>query len=437
MSDAQLDAQTPASEAASSSNNTVDEREESVDPSALPGGSMAMDSTLPYETMPSFPFIPPSVPTIPPGAISADDAETLSLYFNRHPFEQVISLEFVDEMNASTWMVFQDSPQAVAEALCSIGSVYLEDNSRDGALLPLTLARRARTLATLKVKDPSRELEQMLLMALALGAMEGIDRRCQPHERTSSILIAYAASIINRYIESGLVLSSLAKYFIRALARHDMIISLSHLRRNSIRTDIWLDENNHSPDRFMGSTTTLMPLLEELCGLAEDIQRHATPIGPAETSLFTRRADGLRSRIQAWQCVSAAWSARLLAHAHAYRAAALLMLFRLLHGAGSSVESDQTALEMAREVMRYLKRPPEDLRLCTWPALIASCELREEEDRTEAMNVFHSIYSVRRTSTSLQTLKFVTDRVWRARDEGAVWNWMALSQQFPGECVPI
>lgn len=252
------------------------------------------------------------------------------------------------------------------------------------------------------------------------------------------------ASIINKYIEFGHVLSSLSKYFISALARHDMIMSLSHLRRNSISTSIWIDMTAHSPDRFTGYTTTLMPLLEELCGIAEDIHRnaHPTQARPDDSMSIMYRASQLRSRVQSWQWdpqsgLSEASAERLVAHANAYRAAALLMLFRLQYPAGSSAESDQRALEMAEEVMMHLRGPPEDLRLSAWPALIASCELQSEEDRVVAINIFRSIYGVRKTGTSLQTLKFLTDRVWRARDEGCDWNWMTLSQQFPGECVPI
>lgn len=243
------------------------------------------------------------------------------------------------------------------------------------------------------------------------------------------------------------MLSSLAKYFIRALARHDMIMSLSHLRQNLIRTEIWLDQKDYTPDRFMGCTTTLMPLLEELCGLAEDARSPAQPIqtityGPDNIPLITRKANHLLSRIQSWRWglpdgVPSALSGRLIAHANAYRAAALLMLFRLLHGAGSSIESDRQALGMAKEVMMHLNRPPGELGLSSWPALIASCELQSNNDRVAAINIFQGIYSVRKTGTSLQTLKFIRDRVWRARDEGHDWDWMTLSQQFPGECVPI
>jgi hypothetical protein len=194
-SSARLEAQTPVSEAASietaveegddgsSSACSIISVQRDIEPPSdrfeVSGllESMAVDPTISYESIGSFPsIIPQSLSIIPPGTIPPDDAEIIKLYFNRHPFEQVISLEFVDEMNASTWMVFLDSPEAVADALCSIGSVYLEEASQ-GALLPMTLSRRARTLATLKAKDPSRELEQMLLMSLALGAMEVIDRK--------------------------------------------------------------------------------------------------------------------------------------------------------------------------------------------------------------------------------------------------------------------
>lgn len=281
---------------------------------------------------------------------------------------------------------------------------------------------------------------------------QGIDTRCSPHERTSSILITYATSIINNFTSSGLVLSSLAKYFVRALARHDMIISLSQLRRNSIKTDTWLDQDTSSTDRFMGYTTTLMPLLEELCALAEDIRHdptdHLLTFGSEDVvSIVPALAwniNDLRSRIQSWrwnikngESVAVGSAGRLISHAYAYRAAALLMLYRLTHPAGSSMESDREAFEMACEVMAYLRGPPEDLRLSTWPAFIGSCEMGSEDDRAIAVGIFRDIYSIRKTGTSLQTMKFVMERVWKARDEGSDWDWMRLSQTYPGECIPI
>ncbi len=266
--------------------------------------------------------------------------------------------------------------------------------------------------------------------------------------------MTYAASIINKYIESGLLLSSLAKYFIRALARHDMIVSLSQLRRNSIKTETWFDKATSSTDRFMGYTTSLMPLLEELCALAEDIRPNsgtsrAVPVIASRSgdtnSILIEKINNLRSRIRSWQWVSGPGdvvvspgsSGRLVEHACAYRAAALLVLHRLMHPAGSSAGCDREAFEMACEVMAHLKGPPENLRLSTWPALIASCELKNAGDRAVAMEVFSGIYRARKTGTSLQTKKFVLERVWKARDAGDDWDWMTLSQKYPGECIPI
>lgn len=189
---ARLDTQSPASET-TGVENTVGEGGDGSSPGGSiisiqrdiespsngcepfwPPESTGVDPRMWCESIGPLPSIPQSPSIIPPDTIPPDDTEILRLYFTRHPFEQVISLEFVDEMNASTWMVFLDNPQAATHALCSIGSVYLEEDSH-GALLPMTVAKRARTLAALKVKDPSRELEQMLLMSLALGAMEVID----------------------------------------------------------------------------------------------------------------------------------------------------------------------------------------------------------------------------------------------------------------------
>lgn len=116
-------------------------------------------------------FLPRSIPFIPTGTIPEDDILTINVYFDRHPFELVIGPEFVDEMNASVLMVLQDNPTAIGDALYSIGRVYLDEEVQT-ARLPLALDRRAKTLARLKAKDPTRELEQMLLMTLTLGAME-------------------------------------------------------------------------------------------------------------------------------------------------------------------------------------------------------------------------------------------------------------------------
>lgn len=124
-----------------------------------------------YNARTFFDIIPQSLPVIPPGAIPESDFPTINVYFNRHPNELVISAEFVDEMNASILLLLQDNPTAIGDALYSIGRMYLTEDGR-GSLLPMALDRRARTIARLRVKNPSCELEQMLAMTLALGAME-------------------------------------------------------------------------------------------------------------------------------------------------------------------------------------------------------------------------------------------------------------------------
>jgi hypothetical protein len=237
-----------------------------------------------------------------------------------------------------------------------------------------------------------------------------------------------------------------------------MMLSLSQCSRNAIPTRVWLDEYAQKyADKFMGYTATLMPLLEELCALAEDVgqsvdieraiadeQEHvASSLRPVTNiSALSQQVNELRFKIQLWrpsidQRVSAWTSRRLLAHAYATRTAALLLLHRLFHPAGSSVHADKEAFQMACEVLVHLNGKPDDLRLSTWPTFIASCEMESQDDRDIAIGVFNAIYSARKTGTAIQTRNFVTNRVWRARDSGAEWHWIVLSKKHPGECVPI
>jgi hypothetical protein len=113
------------------------------------------------------------------------------------------------------------------------------------------------------------------------------------------------------------------------------------------------------------------------------------------------------------------------------------MLHRLTQPAGSSPEADCEAFQMACEVMIHLNGEPDDLRLSTWPAFVASCELKSQEDRAVALGIFDAIYSSRKTGTAIQTKQFVVERVWEARDAGEDWNWMVLSRRYPKECLPI
>lgn len=235
-------------------------------------------------------------------------------------------------------------------------------------------------------------------------------------------------------------------------------MSLSQCSRNAIPTRVWLDDYaQKNADKFMGYTTTLMPMLEELCALAEDLgqkadteraivseQEHVELAlqSVANVSSLSQHVDELRFKLQIWRPnidhgVSACTSRRLLAHAYATKTAALLMLHRLIQPAGSSVDADKEAFQMACEVLVHLNGEPDDLRLSTWPAFIASCEMQGQDDRRIVIDVFNAIYSTRKTGTAIQTRDFVINRVWQTRDSGRNWNWMVLSQQYPGECVPI
>jgi hypothetical protein len=118
-------------------------------------------------------------------------------------------------------------------------------------------------------------------------------------------------------------LTSLAKYFIRAIAGQDIIISLTYCRRTQIPIDTWLDEEcSQQPDRFMAYTGTMMPILADLCGLAEDIQNEkstrnmfSNPLAISESLETTiaylasnnrigQRATELCERIKEWRPMS-------------------------------------------------------------------------------------------------------------------------------------
>ncbi|KAK7733030.1 hypothetical protein SLS53_008359 [Cytospora paraplurivora] len=200
------------------------------------------------------------------------DEATIEVYFERHPCDIIIGPEFVNEMNANVLKVLQHNPHAIVDALSAIGHCYLNDSTLDSSLVVLNY--RARILATLRAMELSRHiLEEMILLLLGLCGMELVDSRTAPSQSTLPIIIANAASLINHHVSTGREVSSLARYFIRGLARQDMVISLVQMRRMAIPSSVWLDgEAKTSADRLMGYTSTLMPLLEELCALAEDVR---------------------------------------------------------------------------------------------------------------------------------------------------------------------
>ncbi|KAE8454205.1 hypothetical protein EG329_005130 [Mollisiaceae sp. DMI_Dod_QoI] len=392
---------------------------------------------------------------IPPGTIQSADEPGIELYFNRHPSELVMSAEFVDEMNSNVLQILHEDPAAVAESLSAIGYIYLGEGGM--SIVPV-LDRKARILARLRAKT---EVEQMLVMLLGLCALELIDARTQPADTGLPALVTNAAIIIKHSYETGGVFSSIAKYFIRALARQDMMISLTYARKPLISTQVWLeDESYRQADRFMGYTGSLMPILADLGALAEEIRgpnsqmtscisqnedtwsEAAFVLNTMDNSSILQKAMDIRARLNSWRPVAAPnfsfqSSRNLLLHAHAHKAAALLYLHRLLEPPGSSEQADQIALSMAHEVLLHLSAMTDQLKTALWPAFLAGTELVAEEDRNTVMQMFDEIYRQRKTITSLRTRNFCVHRVWAARDSGFHYLWMDLVHRFPGECLPI
>ncbi|KAH6712285.1 fungal-specific transcription factor domain-containing protein [Leptodontidium sp. MPI-SDFR-AT-0119] len=424
-----------------------------------------MDEMLIEESdLPSCPPLYPVVPDLPPDAIGRTDQPGVEIYFNRHPSDLVISKEFVNEMNANVLLVFNQDPAAVSETLSAIGHIYLGEGGF--SIVPM-LARKQRILARLRDR---RDLEQMMIMLLGLCALELIDAWSKPADTSLPAIISNAAIIIKLQQDKGLSFSSVAKYFIRALARQDMMVSLTYARHPLIPNSVWLsDDSYRTADRFMGYTGTLMPILADLGALAEEM-RGGTPT-PSDGANVNRNGSGnhfsdevwseeaimittnptlaiyqkvldIKQRLNQWrpvaaQNVSFQASRNLLFHAHSHRAAALLYLHRLLEPPGSSEAADQVALGMAHEVLMHLSAMTDQLKTSLWPVLIAGTELTEEGDRAIVMGMFDEIVRQRKTVTSRRTREFCVQRVWAARDSGLAWNWMDLVELYPGECLPI
>ncbi|KAF2792249.1 hypothetical protein K505DRAFT_376166 [Melanomma pulvis-pyrius CBS 109.77] len=382
------------------------------------------------------------------------------MYFSRHPAELVIGSEpvFIHEMNTYVLGVLQSDVEAVGDGLSAIGQTYLH-NQGSQTSLALALNSRMKTLTRIR-KSGGLKIEQVTSMILALVSMELIDTDYRPSESSLQALHSAAAAMINHFLATGLTLSPTAKYMIRALAREDIIMALVRQKRPLIQTSVWLDkECGTSADRFMGSTMTLMPLIEEVCVLAEDLQQfHCTrrtsmdaqylsmydlvEDNVASPSLLQSRAASLRARISAWHpplipAFSGPASRKFLLHASMYRLGALLYLHRLLHPHGSSKHQDDQALIIAYDIFAHLSTEARDNRLALFPIFLATCEFEKEEDRSMGVQVFDEIYGSRNTFSTLVTKNFVLNRVWGARDEGRDWGWMGLVERWKGECVPI
>ncbi|KAH6693411.1 hypothetical protein F5X68DRAFT_258375 [Plectosphaerella plurivora] len=282
----------------------------------------------------------------------------------RHPFELLMGEEFVNEMNANVLLVLQHDPAKMADALSAIGYAYLAGDSPRTRMM--VLARRARILANLRTLQPSScYFEQALFLLLVLCAMELVTLAQPGHEATIPKILTNVASLIGHHLSTGGEISFVGRYLLRALARQDLVVSLAQMRRPCIPTYTWLDmTESHKADRLLGYTMTLMPLLEELCTMAEEVRSqvlrrpsveftvsesvgqavdamspdfdawlNATP-SPPTPSDFHIRAESLRHRLSNWRptindALPFRSSRKFRAQAASYRAGALLYLHRL------------------------------------------------------------------------------------------------------------
>lgn len=252
----------------------------------------------------------------------------------------------------------------------------------------------------------------------------------------------------------------MAKYFARSAARQDLLIALSRMRRTKIEPSVWLDEYSMShADRLMGLTTTLAPILSSMAALAEDVQstmdscsivdgEYAEYTFDESDGMLVRGSDlaeremSIRAQLVAWRPVrdvsmSMQMSRKFLLHAYAWRAAALLYLFRLFHRPGSSAEADDEALSMAYDVMVHISGSPQEIKLSLWPLFVASCELQRPEDREHATRLFDDICYARPIVTARRTKSFCVDQIWPARDSGGNWDWMHFARLGSNAPVPL
>ncbi|KAJ5904053.1 fungal-specific transcription factor domain-containing protein [Penicillium tannophilum] len=380
--------------------------------------------------------------------VLAADKAFIEVYFMRHPSEMIMDNEFfVREMNGAVISLLQQSPTAVGDSLAAIGESYVKD-SMD---LALVLNRKIRLLRRLRlINEDGSNPELVLMLLLALCGVELVDPRSDDGGTALSALIANASIILEVYRRQGKKLNGMAKYFVRGLARQDLLISLSRMQRTKIDPHIWLDEYSMShADRLMGFTTTLAPILSKLSALAEDVSfafdnrsitdrkydsEESMPddVAVRYSNLVEREAT-IRAQLMAWRPIrdssmSIQVSRKFLLHAYAWRAAALLYLFRLFNRPGSSTKADTEALSMAYDIVAQISGSPQEIKLCLWPLFIAACEVEKPEDRLHVSRLFDDIHQARPMATTRRTKSFCVEQVWPARDSGANWDWMVLAR---------
>lgn len=130
-------------------------------------------------------------------------------------------------------------------------------------------------------------------------------------------------------------------------------MSLVNLRSFRVPTQVWLSYDEVSKaDRLLGYTATLMPIMEDLCSLAEDLRHRILPSDSDDSSpSFTtesldydkciQQAESLQQRLRSWEpptmnLTSFKSGRKFQAQAASYRAGALLYLRQLVQHALSA-----------------------------------------------------------------------------------------------------
>lgn len=159
-------------------------------------------------------------------------------------------------------------------------------------------------------------------------------------------------------VPTGFLASTDGRWLLRNFAYHDIMMSVTCGRRPLLPGFYWANQDESIPDSYFGLASGLMYLISEISVLNSDMaefpnfvnvldvrapqkvdknlvanffdEEFYIPSGPANTtSTFSIRAHQLESQLLSWQCASSK-EPTLIALAEAYRAAALIHLYRTL-----------------------------------------------------------------------------------------------------------
>ncbi|CAK7210058.1 hypothetical protein SBRCBS47491_000642 [Sporothrix bragantina] len=382
------------------------------------------------------------------GDIDHDDRLALRCYFQNHLRRVGLGEEFVNDGNRKVVTLLQQYPEILGDVVVAIGHTLVARSS--GTSVVPALTRKSRALARLRNSQTTNmDIEPQLLLILCIGALELIDMSFIPPISAIPVLLSCASHAVAAHIATSTPLSPTAKYFLRALARQDILLGLMYRRKNMLLTSLWFDSSYDGDiDRFLGLTMSLMPLLEELCGLAEKMKtvRNAKE----SDEVLQEPLQNLYCRISAWhpsmhKRPSFLDTRKYLCQAHAFRAAALLYLHRLCHPPGSCHDADSAAVNLAYDVLLFCYDSPgapdslhADVRMLHWPLFVTGCEMKTDVDRQLVLDLLRQNHHQRGTYTPLKTIDFLVEHLWPVVDAGSGnVNWMDLVEQFSSDFAPL